>query len=54
MRVSSQPAMLLLGLWLVLWGIAIQQIRHVRIPHVQTILAVLAIGAGISCLVRRN
>jgi hypothetical protein len=54
MRVSSQPAMLLVGLWLLLWGVLNQEIRHIRIPHQHTIVAIVAIVAGIACLVRRN
>jgi len=53
MRMPRQLGTLLLGIWLILFGLLTQHLHPIAFRHSQDILAVLAIIAGILCLARR-
>jgi uncharacterized membrane protein HdeD (DUF308 family) len=54
MKGPKNLAAILLGLWLILFGLLTQQFRHFAFAQSHNVLAVLAIVAGILYLVRRQ
>ena len=51
MRLPKNLGIILLGIWLILWGVL--PLLRISFPASQTILELLAIAAGILILLRR-
>ena len=53
MRLPPNLGMLLLAIWLILWGVLTAPFLGVQFSHSGDVLAVLAIAAGVVLLLRR-
>jgi hypothetical protein len=53
MRTPNRLGTILLGLWLILFGLLTQQFHRIAFSHSHDVLAALAIVAGAVCLLRR-
>ncbi len=53
MRTPTHLGTILLGIWLILFGLLTQQFQHIAFARSHDVLAVLAIVAGVAFLLRR-
>jgi len=54
MRTPKQLGTLLLGIWLILFGVLTQHIYPIAFRHSRDLLAVIAIVVGVICVARRS